>query len=291
MKEEQIVANWAQLLEGKVKILVNVENYNSSQDDRLLIPFVVKFNKKGQANKMGLLNKNGEIVVEPEYDIISDDCFGENDLIRVGVLYPYGYSTSNGQVSSYARYKYGVVNSTGKIVLKPEFDSIVVATSNKLITVQNREEGYCVFNRKGETVVPYGRYDWIDGFDHGLARVKNGFQSNGKLINDDKWGVINEEGKEVLSLKYDNIWNFYGKNRFSTRVVLNGKQEDVYLHDLNPKLERCGKYRILNEEPEPQYGSHYGEYAGTYAQDAAGYSDDVINDAFDGEPDAYWNID
>lgn len=38
-------------------------------------------------------------------------------------------------------------------------------------------------------------------------------------------------------------------------------------------------------------GPHYGEYAGTYAQDVAGYSDDVINDAFDGEPDAYWNID
>lgn len=37
--------------------------------------------------------------------------------------------------------------------------------------------------------------------------------------------------------------------------------------------------------------THYDEYAGTYAQDEAGYSDDVINDAFDGEPDAYWNID
>jgi len=42
---------------------------------------------------------------------------------------------------------------------------------------------------------------------------------------------------------------------------------------------------------EDNYGTHYGEYAGTYAQNVAGYSDDVINDAFDGEPDAYWNID
>ena len=40
-----------------------------------------------------------------------------------------------------------------------------------------------------------------------------------------------------------------------------------------------------------KYSSHYGEYSGTYAQDVAGYSDDVINDAFDGDPDAYWNID
>ena len=39
------------------------------------------------------------------------------------------------------------------------------------------------------------------------------------------------------------------------------------------------------------YGSSYGEYAGSYAQDVEGYSDDVIDDAFDGDPEAYWNID
>jgi len=36
---------------------------------------------------------------------------------------------------------------------------------------------------------------------------------------------------------------------------------------------------------------HYEEFAGTYAQDVMGYSDEFIYDAFDGEPDAYWNID
>lgn len=35
------------------------------------------------------------------------------------------------------------------------------------------------------------------------------------------------------------------------------------------------------------YGSDYGEYAGSYARDVEGYSDDDINDAFDGDPDAY----
>jgi hypothetical protein len=37
--------------------------------------------------------------------------------------------------------------------------------------------------------------------------------------------------------------------------------------------------------------SHDSEPAGSYAQDIMGYSDDVINDAFDEDPDAYWNID
>jgi hypothetical protein len=35
----------------------------------------------------------------------------------------------------------------------------------------------------------------------------------------------------------------------------------------------------------------YERYSGTYAQDEAGYSDDDIDTIFDGDADAYWNID
>lgn len=35
----------------------------------------------------------------------------------------------------------------------------------------------------------------------------------------------------------------------------------------------------------------YGRYAGSYAQDEMGYSDDDIDTIFEGDPDAYWNID
>ncbi|MGI6225580.1 MAG: AAA family ATPase [Peptococcales bacterium] len=35
----------------------------------------------------------------------------------------------------------------------------------------------------------------------------------------------------------------------------------------------------------------YGKYAGSYAQDVEGLSDDFIDDVLDGDPDAYWNID
>ena len=42
----------------------------------------------------------------------------------------------------------------------------------------------------------------------------------------------------------------------------------------------------------PYYGEEtYDNYNGSYAQDEMGYSDQVIDDAFDGDPDAYWNID
>jgi hypothetical protein len=56
-------------------------------------------------------------------------------------------------------------------------------------------------------------------------------------------------------------------------------------------MDSCTENSDKGLRNNDNYGIHYGEYAGTYAQDVAGYSDDVINDAFDGEPDAYWNID
>lgn len=67
--------------------------------------------------------------------------------------------------------------------------------------------------------------------------------------------------------------------------------------DISLNFASSNKKKIVMEDDyyyddyEDNYGSHYGEYSGTYAQDIAGYSDDVINDAFDGEQDAYWNID
>ena len=39
------------------------------------------------------------------------------------------------------------------------------------------------------------------------------------------------------------------------------------------------------------YEDYEDEYAGTYAHDVAGFSDEDIDTIFDGDPDAYWNID
>lgn len=75
-----------------------------------------------------------------------------------------------------------------------------------------------------------------------------------------------------------------------------GHEKEVFFHDLNPDIplpawESHNRNHIGSDEEEEPYGSHYGEYAGSYAQDVMGYSDEVIDDAFDGDPDAYWNID
>jgi hypothetical protein len=47
------------------------------------------------------------------------------------------------------------------------------------------------------------------------------------------------------------------------------------------------------ESNEPDYSDNqtYSNYRGSYAQDEMGFSDQTIDDAFEGDPDLYWNID
>ncbi len=176
------------------------------------------------------------------------------------------------------------------IIKQDNFGSVSVVEDDKY--------QYGVIDNTGEMVVPLGKYAWISGYDHGLARVKSIFGDesldleSGK-IEKAKWGIIDESGKEVLPVIYDEIWNFFKKGRNNTRVVINGYEK---LFDLNTRqLADCSRTNYssvkASSHHEDDYGTHYGAYAGSYAQDVMGYSDDVIDDAFEGDPDNYWNVD
>lgn len=68
------------------------------------------------------------------------------------------------------------------------------------------------------------------------------------------------------------------------------------------RSEQTVRKRILPLQPETKFNplkrdhmgyyddETYDEYNGTYVQDVEGWSDQMIGDALDGEPDAYWNI-
>ena len=160
-------------------------------------------------------------------------------------------------------------------LVEKEFGSVKV--------IENRNYQWSIVDLEGNVIVPFGKYDWIDGFDHGLARV-NKLCPDGK-----KWGMINMSGEEVLPVEYDSVWNFYGKNRNSTTVEKAGNKATVYFSDLNPDL--YDDETDFDYEDNDRYGRHFGDFAGSYAQDEMGIDDDTIYDAFEGDPDMYWNID
>lgn len=148
------------------------------------------------------------------------------------------------------------------------------------VKVVERNDGkYGVVDINENVIVPFGKYAWIDGFDHGLARVRVGYSPNvvaafaldGRINDLRKWGIINEKGEEVLPVEYDNIWKFYGKNRFSTKVVKNGVERDVYFCDLNPSLparrgsrkyymqNNCESYNYENDTWDALTDGQYGD--------------------------------
>ena len=93
---------------------------------------------------------------------------------------------------------------------------------------------------------------------------------------DGKIGALSGEGVSIAPCIYDKIVS----NRLGELTgTLDGKE--VVINPI-PKIADDDDYEF--ERPT------YGRYAGSYAQDEAGYSDDDIDTIFEGDPSAYWNI-
>lgn len=141
------------------------------------------------------------------------------------------------------------------------------------------------------TILLTKRYRKVDEFYKGIAR-----------IHDDRglWGIIDENGVEIVFPKYASIGKLSeAKNGYVKVESLCSNGVHYGIFDLKSHEIKLIDRKTLTThfyEPAPleerKYGSyHYGEYAGSYAQDVVGYSDEIIDDAFDGDPEAYWNID
>lgn len=265
-------------IDEDTKILLPASIYKIESDTRLLIPFTC-------GERIGFVNHKGEVIVHPKYSMYYGDIYDETDYIKVAIIETFGFSRSGGKVATYKRSLYGLLDKNGVEKIKPIYLSMScsIGGDELLLTVQRNDRKWGVIDVKGNEVIPFGKYDWMDGFDHGFARVKLGRNQKNP---EEKWGIINIQGEEILPVEYSNIWNFYNKNRYTVRIEKDGVSSDF---TLRYKPKDCTSYR--NCDSRDNYGTHYGEFSGSYAQDVMGYSDDVINDAFEGDPDAYWNID
>lgn len=100
------------------------------------------------------------------------------------------------------------------------------------------------------------------------------------VCKDGKWGLLNKWGKQLIECEWDEVEGVYiGR----ATLIKDGKPTDIQIDNYsnNNNSGRISTY----ERPT------YERYAGSYAQDEMGYSDDDIDTIFDGDPSAYWNID
>ena len=285
-----------------MKIIVDTKEYNLQEDKRTLIPFIEECRSRNYyVNKIGLVNKAGEVIVKPKYDVIIGDCFADDDLLVMGLYYQE-------EENPYIYCHYDIYTGEGEMLLGDVVD-FVLARDRKIVTVflnTEYEHGWGAINSKNVWLVPPGKYDWISGFNKGYARVKNGVKTNGHIDAGVLWGVINSDGLEVIPLKYHNIHNFFDSEYDSIKVEkdINSGTESISVGELssiwrvlNARANKAKekrdqeieaiRQRIRQQDDEmywETYGSKHSEYGGVY-------SDDAISDAFEGDPEACWNVD
>lgn len=259
----------------QTKVLVSAVGYDFSADKRLLIPFT-------QGNKIGFVNRKMEIVANPQFAMYKGDCYSPEDFICVDTTDVHSLPTNR-----IARFQcWGLMNYKGEIVLPPKYCVLFPVKGNKgLYVAENKRWEYGMITVSGKEIVPFGTYDLIEEFDRGITRVKIGKRSSGIKNHENKWGLIDSCGNVVLPVEYDKIWKFQEKGYDHIVVEKDGKLERIPLSSI------LGGKASVRSADRSNCRPRYGEYAGSYAQDVMGYSDDVISDVFEGDPDAYWNID
>ncbi len=215
---------------------------------------------------------------------------------------------------------YGVINKWNDIILPTLFRSIKSyeeafrASTNNIVVIQDAY-GYFLFSlQKSEILTDhYESIDFLQGKRNTCTNirncsfyigVKNGkravISSLGKQLTDfafdevllyrsrflklrngSKWGLINRLGEELLPVSYDSIRDICGD---LVNIEDNGTIKQIKID--RSKLLFSDIPRINTWE-----SSTYDKYSGSYAQDEMGYSDDDIDTIFEGDPNAYWNID
>ena len=124
----------------------------------------------------GLLNKAGEIVIEPKYDLLE-------------MLENPGY------VKAGKDGAYGVIDVTGKVIVPVEFDYIGRMSEDLIVVRKGRMYG--CYDKNGTLVVPM-EYEEIREFVGGMARIR--------IYG--KFGFINTTGDVVVAPFSDEVENF-----------------------------------------------------------------------------------
>ncbi len=115
------------------------------------------------------------------------------------------------------------------------------------------------------------------------------------------------QGKTIEEITLEDpkyiVWCIVNLNHFMIdhSTVEELKKINPYFNISEEAEEKLASKKIEMQEDEKEYMDRddddwtehhtYDDYNGSYAQDQMGWSDQDINDVFDGDADAYWNID
>ena len=218
--------------------------------------------KVKQDNLCGVINIKGQTIIRPKYeDIYSDEYYSnENEYMKAGYII---------QIKTDDGYRYGYINTEGKVLIDAEYVEMSRITDIKddknayLLTSKNGRQGII----KNSKVVIKNEYEHIDyNEDNNLFIVQK----------DSKQGVLSLDGREIVPIVYDSV--LCSLNKITTRkgenieiFNINGEREDVKYNntiettneDFTIYVNEENKYGILNKNGQVIVKNEYEnlEYA------------------------------
>lgn len=255
-----------------------------------------------KTRKCGLLREDGKTMIEPKYEYIHE--FKHKFRNKLPFLAytsdgfpidingrPYGifsndypkvfYIATNRFLAQNITGKWGIIDDKLNIICDFIYDDYYLKVQLYVRQPKYKSLIMCVNNKEVLVTVRSGKKR-SSQFDH----IE--WKSTKYLIvkDNNKYGVINEKGKLIIPLLYDHLSGIitWGHGISVEHACLNGKSGSIKNGEFVQPLKRH-KFGCSEDSPT------YDRYHGSYAQDTMGYSDDDIDTIFDGDPDAYWNID
>ena len=235
--------------------IIAIKNKKPNLDYELEVVKEINYMVYMDNSKYGVINKNGDIIIESKYDevqipnpskplfICKYDYDTEKNQYKIKVLnekseqilYQYIIVEAielNSGISpipyekSVLKYvddnKYGLIDFNGKVIVKPNYDEINSFDYNEGLLLVKKDGKYGIININGVTVINT-EYDKIDsdGYyeDNETKSKKSGFIVGKNQDNSTKYGYINRNAEKLLDIKYDQI----------DRIENPEKNGDIYL--------------------------------------------------------------
>nr|MCR5146971.1 WG repeat-containing protein [Clostridia bacterium] len=236
-----------------VTIIINV-NKTPNLDYQLEEVKEINYMVVMDNNKYGVINKNGDVLIEPYYDEVQIPnpskplfiCMYDYDVdknqykIKVfndkkeQILYQYVVVEAiplNSGISpipyekSVLKFKekdkYGLIDFNGKVIAKAKYDDIQSFDYNEGLLLVKKHDKYGIININGVTVVKE-KFDKIESdayYEEGSNYKKSGYIVAMKKGDSYKYGFISNKGKKILDTKFDQI----------ARLKDTAKNDDIYL--------------------------------------------------------------
>ena len=160
---------------------------------------------KNSKRTYGVIDANGNPIIEPKYD-----------SIEFLPYYNYFLVTSNGKV--------GVISSNKDMKIQILYDDLKLVDSDSGLFIAERDNKYGVIDTNGNIKV-YIEYDQIgiDNTKFTQNGIKNGYLLDNGMIPARKgelWGAFDKNGKQILQFKYDSFGYITSSNKDAINLLI-----------------------------------------------------------------------